>query len=291
MSNQIEISHLSPLRYPGSKKKLVAYLYSIINHNNIKPKVLIEPFLGGGNVSLHFLKNGVVDEVIASDSDKLIYSFWNVLFFKTDYLIDFIKRIRISLKNFYFYKDIARNSDKYNEETLSEACVFLNRTSFSGILTNGAGPIGGSKQKSEYVIGCRFTKKNIISRIKALSSLRTKIKLLFCSWEETIAYSKNLFEGKNNKNDILFYFDPPFYLKGDKLYRNYFTKNDHENFCAKIQELDYNWILSYDNAKEIKRLYSKKITTHIEMSYSLNSHAVRIEKELIITPLSLPKFK
>jgi len=49
-------------------------------------------------------------------------------------------------------------------------------------------------------------------------------------------------------------------------------------------------VLSYDNAPEIKKMYSQKkyIKTHIEVPYSINSHAKRIEKELIITPLSLP---
>jgi DNA adenine methylase len=91
---------------------------------------------------------------------------------------------------------------------------------------------------------------------------------------------------------LFFYFDPPFFKKADGLYRCYFNKEEHKQLHKEIICLRYDWVLSYDNAPEIRRLYSndKYIPMHIEVPYSINSHAKRIEKELIITPLALPRF-
>lgn len=51
------------------------------------------------------------------------------------------------------------------------------------------------------------------------------------------------------------------------------------------------WILSYDKAEEIKKLYSVYKPIHVQMAYSVNSPAKRLEKEYVITPLKLPRFK
>lgn len=293
MDKQPIVKHYSPLRYPGSKKKLAHYLYKIIQHNKISTTVLVEPFVGGGNVALNFLANNIVDRVVIADKDKLIYSFWREVFFNPQHLISFVRKVKISLSIFHKYKNIAINSHRYSSSVLSKACLFLNRTSFSGILTNQAGPLGGIKQKSSYKIDCRFNKKNIIDKIKFISSFKSKVTVLPYDWVQTIEYLKEWRKRKNiSANKILFYFDPPFFNKAPHLYRSYFSNINHSEFCSAIKGLKYNWILSYDNAPEIKKLYSGNnncLKMHINMPYSINSHSKRLEKELIITPLSLPK--
>ena len=44
-------------------------------------------------------------------------------------------------------------------------CLFLNRTTFSGILGGHAGPIGGRSQSSDHTIDCRFNKDALAERI------------------------------------------------------------------------------------------------------------------------------
>lgn len=291
MGDNIKISNLSPLRYPGSKRKLIPYLYSILKHNKLEPNVLVEPFVGGGSVALHFLQDNVAEKVIISDSDKLIYSFWNVLFSKPNFLINFIRKVKIDIRNFYAYKKIAKCAENYDEDQLSEACIFLNRTSFSGILTNSAGPIGGSKQKSPYKISCRFNRERIVEKIKLISTFKRKVIVLPYDWEDTIKYAEAWATKKKRLNRILFYFDPPFYKHPELLYRKYFSKEMHKRLRDRILSLHHDWILSYDNVPQIKQMYSqdRNITMHVEMPYSVNSHAKRRVKELIITPLSLPE--
>jgi len=291
MRDKVKVKDLSPLRYPGSKKRLVLYLCEIIKYNKLNPDVLIEPFAGGGNIALHFLLNQIVNKAIIADKDKLIYSFWNVLFSNPDYLIDFIKKVKVNLNNFYRYKEMARNFENYEEEKLAEACIYLNRTSFSGIMTDIVGPLGGKNQQSQYKIDCRFNKKTLIEKMKYISSLSRNVIVLSFDWKDTIKYAQDWVRNKKRLDRLFFYFDPPFFNKANDLYRCYFNKEEHKQLYEEIICLNYDWVLSYDNAPEIRRLYSndKYITMHMEVPYSINSHAKRIEKELIITPLALPK--
>jgi DNA adenine methylase len=269
----------SPLRYPGSKRKLINYLDKILFLNKLAPKVVVEPFVGGGSVSLAFLMK----------KDELISSFWETLFFDTDFLVNFVKNTTITPKRFNFYKKVVKNHENYDKRQLAKACLFLNRTSFSGILQANVGPLGGREQQSKYKIDCRFGRKNLVKRIKEIAAFRNKVTVLSSSWAQTIKYClENL---KYKTQEYLFYLDPPFYEKADYLYRYYFDSNDHETLRDEVVKLKQPWILSYDRASEIKKLYSEFKRIHIQMPYSINSPSKRIEKELIITPLKLPKIK
>ena len=61
---------------------------------------------------------------------------------------------------------------------------------------------------------------------------------------------------KNLPKNTLLYLDPPYYHKGAGLYRNFYTHKDHVAICKKLDEVKHPWIVSYDNAKEIKEIYS-----------------------------------
>ena len=109
------------------------------------------------------------------------------------------------------------------------------------------------------------------------------------NWEETLKYIAEKDKYKNAS--LLYYFDPPFYKKADQLYRYHFDDANHKNLRDKLIKLKQPWILSYDRAKEIQNLYSAFTRINVSMPYSINSPAKRLEKELIITPLKLPKIK
>ena len=93
-----------------------------------------------------------------------------------------------------------------------------------------------------------------------------------------------------NKNSLI-YFDPPYFNHGSELYMNYFNYNDHLKLSEVINELNYNWIVSYDNVEEIKNFY-KKFAKYIELKirYSAENHNLASEilfnsKNLILPQL------
>jgi DNA adenine methylase len=281
---------VSPLRYPGSKQKLVKYFERILSFNSVSPDVIVEPFVGGGSTFLYFLVCRLAQKAIIGDRDRVIYSFWKVLFSQPQILIDFVLHVKVNVDTFYEYKDIAKNEQSFDNETLAKACLFLNRTSFSGIIAHSAGPIGGRSQVSQYKIDCRFNRKLLVDKIRYINSFADSVIVLNHDWGATVSYAQDWAAKENNTGHLFFYFDPPFFYKAQGLYRTFFEYSDHERLCKFLFSFPEPWILSYDNASEIRAMYGNNIykPLHVEMPYSVNSHAKRIEKELIITPLDLP---
>ena len=149
---------LSPLRYPGSKRRLASHIGELINVNGLQPNLFVETFAGGASVSLQLLEKATVCKVGLIEKDPLVAAFWQVVFSKTevDWLIEQIRTIDISLEKWRSYK----GSIPKDRKLRALVCLFLNRTSFSGILAPGAGPLGGYTQVSQYPINCRFPREN-----------------------------------------------------------------------------------------------------------------------------------
>ncbi len=277
----------SILRYPGSKYKIRKTIESVLKKNNLKLDLFVEPFVGGGSIFIYLLENKLVEKVIISDKDNLIYSFWKVLFKNPTVLIKFIKNVSVTTNSYIKYKNIASEPKRYNITTLAKTCLFLNRTSFSGIIAQTAGPIGGKKQISDYKIDCRFNKQALIKRIKEISKYSNKVTVLEKDWQTTTKFALSKIK-KKRKSKSLFYFDPPFYFKSEKLYRVTFNENDHINLSKYLLRFKKNWLLSYDNAIFIKKLYKRKYRTiHITVPYTVNHKVKKKLKEIIITPLNI----
>lgn len=279
---------ISPLRYAGSKRKLYNYLERIFICNDLQPRVVVEPFVGGGSVFINFLSRHRKSTAIIADKDELVYSFWKVLFADPIYLTNFVKKVRVNLRNFDKYRYISSNPAGFDRKKLAEACLFLNRTSFSGILNDSAGPLGGRAQRSIYKLDCRFGRANLIKKIEIVSAFRKRVKVLPFGWEKTLKYAAGR---KNDGACMLYYLDPPFYKKADQLYRYSFDSISHEKLRNQLVKLKQPWILSYDRVTEIQKLYSSFRKINVSMPYSINSPAKRLEKELVITPLKLPRIK
>jgi DNA adenine methylase len=253
----------------------------------------VEPFVGGGSVFLYLLRTKQIKKAIIADKDPLVHSFWKILFTQPDHLIQYINSIDVTIDNFKKYKLVLSNCRSHKTEELAKACLFLNRTSFSGLLTEKVGPLGGKFQTSEYKLPCRFIRATLVDRIKHISKYSRKVIVLNTEWRETIEYSIKWANQKKTLNRLLFYLDPPFYKKGNELYSAFFKDEEHRQLNNYLKHLKHNWILSYDNTSFIKNLYSSPdfAETNLKVPYSLNSHARRIEQELIISPLKLPKHK
>lgn len=262
---------LSPLRYPGSKRRLAKYIKQSLELNGLKPSLYIELFAGGASVALQLLTDELVDCAILVDRDPLISSFWRVVFNDTEWLIEQIKSIEVTVEKWREFK----NSDPSSDRERALTCLFLNRTSFSGILAPQVGPIGGYEQKSKYPIDCRFPRDTLVRRLRQAATLRDRIYEVWTySWEDAITeIRRKQSDGELPIEGLFFYLDPPFFYKANKLYRFYFEDNDHQNLRDTLLDLEDPWLLSYDSTEEVERLYGEAISngTHkrkVELLYS-----------------------
>lgn len=239
----------SPLRYPGGKNRLAKFIALICEKNNINGHY-VEPYAGGTSVALYLLLNKYVKEITINDFDKAIYAFWYAILNDTEKFFRKIKRTKITIENWKKFKAVQSNKGNATLFGLGFSTFFLNRTNRSGVINGGA--IGGEAQDGKYKIDCRFNKKDLIERIKLIVSHKRNIHLYNLDALELI---KKIQRENINRNTI-FYFDPPYYLKGPSLYMNYYNKDDHEKVSEEIKKIrNARCIVSYDNVPEIKKLY------------------------------------
>jgi DNA adenine methylase len=259
------MSNYSPLRYPGGKSAIYPVISSVIKSNKMKHCIYVEPFAGGASIAWNLLIDGIVDYAIINDADKAVYSFWRAVTESTQWFIEKIKTTPITVDEWRIQREILRNSKKYSKE-LGFAMFFLNRTNRSGILD--AGPIGGYDQAGEYKLDCRFNRDALIKKIQKISEYRNRIKVYN---QDIFVFLKRFLPQHNKNNNIFVYFDPPYFEKGQRLYMNYFSSEDHERLRDAVSQLDCKWIMTYDDKSEIGELYKNFHTHRFSINYSLSN--------------------
>ena len=159
---------VTPLRYPGGKASLVDYVEKFIESNKISVDTLIEPYAGSAAVSIGLLNKNIISKAYINDSDQMIYAFWETVMDNNQELIEIIDNVEVNLDTWFEYKKYVVDNPltKFNEKDVAMAFLFLNRTSYSGIIK--AGPLGGKNQRSRYKIDCRFNKERLKNKIKNL---------------------------------------------------------------------------------------------------------------------------
>lgn len=259
---------ISPLRYPGGKAKIYDRIERLFSRNKLSNITYTEPFAGGCGLALLLLKNKIVDKLILNDIDKGIYSFWySVLNYDVEF-IDIIKKIDVNMEEREKQKDIYKKKDDVDLKNKKEiiklgiATFYLNRVNRSGILK--AGVIGGKNQNGNYKMDCRFNKEKLIKKILEISKYKENIKFYNL---DVLDFIEEI--NKMEKKNLFVFFDPPYYKRGSELYTNFFKYENHFNLSERIKKLDLNWIVTYDNCDEIKKMYNTYDIKEFNINYSL----------------------
>lgn len=264
----------SPLRYPGGKGKISEYFKQVFKHNSLCDGIYVEPYAGGASIALSLLINEYASEVIINDIDKSIYSFWYCVLNRTEELCKLINDTPVNIETWLKQKEIQKKKTKYGYLKLGFSTFYLNRTNRSGII--GAGVIGGKEQKGEWKIDARFNKPELIKRIKRIAKYKDRITLFNKDAVELIQDLRN-----NLPSNTLFYFDPPYFVKGKALYLNYYTSENHQSIAKEINKItDQKWVVTYDNVEFIADQYD----AYRKQVYDLNYSAAKssVGKELMI---------
>lgn len=274
----------SPLRYPGGKALLSAYVSGVIEENLLSGCTLYEPYAGGASVSLDLLRLGFVERAVLVERDPLVYAFWHSVFNDTDALCAAIEACPVNLQTWQELQPTRAVDDprksSYSLLQLGLAGLFFNRTNFSGII--GAGPIGGQRQSSPYKIDCRFNKVALVRQIRAAALLASKISIQF---GDAISFLKRN-AMKISSGFSFVYIDPPYYAQGKKLYRHHYIDEDHVSLATHIKAQGYPWLLSYDDHPRIRQLYATAQMQPIYLDYKVKSS--RTAQELLLSNLEIP---
>lgn len=267
------MSFYSPLRYPGGKNKLSAFLAKICIDNNIDGHY-VEPYSGGASVALFLLLEGIVSKITINDRDRSIYAFWYSVLNNTNELCRLIENAELTIEEWRRQKEIQNNKKTADLLELGFSTFYLNRTNRSGIIN--AGVMGGVEQNGNYLMDCRFNKSELIVRIKRIASKKKQIRLYRKDAIKLIEKIQNEAENDN----VIFYFDPPYYLKASTLYMNHYEDKSHRLVSNKIKSIrNIKWIVSYDNVPQIQNLYSE--CSKKEFSFKHTAYQSRVGKEIL----------
>jgi DNA adenine methylase len=256
----------SPLRYPGGKAKLFGYFTEVITQNNLFSHTYCEPYAGGAGLALKLLSSGFVQNVALNDIDESIFAFWESVLRYPDDFCDLIYNTPICMEEWYRQKEIWKSRDLSSPLALGFAAFFLNRTNRSGII-EGAGPIGGYGQAGTWKLDVRVNKTQQIKNIENLKSFSARIEI---SNEDALSFFSKCIKN----SDSFVYLDPPYYVKGSKLYRNFYKHDDHFSIAEFLRfHRDKLWVVSYDDVKEIRTLYSEFDPITYSLQYSAGKKA------------------
>jgi DNA adenine methylase len=272
---------ISPLRYPGGKAKLFDFFSSLIRHNGISDCHYCEPYAGGAGLALKLLSSGLVERVSLNDVDEAIWAFWvSALNFNTQ-LCELIDKATLTIEEWYRQREVWRAKDTSDVLALGFATFYLNRTNRSGII-EGAGPVGGYAQAGTWRLDARFDRKKQAASVRALAPFRSRIKL---SQLDAIEFLK----GSLADPKALTYLDPPYYVKGSKLYRNAYTHEDHVAVRKTIErQRESKWLVSYDAVDPILSIYSEFSPIFYSLHYSAGSIGSGREVIYLSDALSMP---
>jgi DNA adenine methylase len=85
--------------------------------------------------------------------------------------------------------------------------------------------------------------------------------------------------------DATLFLDPPYYLEGPKLYTHKMADADHLRLARLLRECPHRWLLTYDDAPFIRRLYRWATVEPVRVRYfgRPDRRPYRTETELVIT--------
>ncbi|MCR4648267.1 MAG: DNA adenine methylase [Lachnospiraceae bacterium] len=264
--NVASVPQRSPFRYPGGKTWLIPTARKWFSSASQNAE-LIEPFAGGGIISLTAAAEHYFNHITMAELDEDVAAVWQTIFSDNDYtwLTDRILKFVVSPDNI-------REAESHADEGIKErafSTIVRNRTNHGGILAKGSGKIKtGEAGKG---LSSRWYPETLAKRIVEANKLRDKIQFIN---EDAFKIMKL----KQNISNTYFFIDPPYTVAGKRLY-NLFDVN-HRQIFEIVSKMKGHFLLTYDNTKEIRNL-----TNEFKLPYRTipmqTTHLIKKEELLI----------
>lgn len=273
------LKHPSPLRYPGGKGGLAPFLADLIELNGLGGCAYFEPYAGGAGAALSLLQCGAVAYAHINDADPRIFAMWRAILDENARFVDRILDVPLNIVEWRRQQAICAAADEGDVFALGFSAFYMNRCNRSGVLRN-AGPIGGMSQDGAWRLDVRFNREDLASRIRRLGDVRAYIRV---TGLDAIDFLKNQLPSGRGRARAFVYADPPYVVKGRKLYLNAYSPGDHATLAGYLgRQATLPWLVSYDDTPLVRQLYSDHQLVPLPIRYSLNIK--RSAQELLIAP-------
>jgi DNA adenine methylase len=275
--NVASVPKLSPFRYPGGKTWFIPYIrqwlspYIRQKHNliPISPEHFIEPFLGGGSISLTVASERLAKKTTMVEIDPDVAAVWHTVLNIEDgkWLANRILSYSLTIENV----EALLNDIPITVRERAFQTIVRNRVCRGGILAPGSGLMKSGEAGKGLL--SRWYPTTLAKRIRHITALQNALSFL-CDDGLTI-----LATHVSNPNAV-FFLDPPYTADkhgkqaGKRLYAH--SELDHEQLFHYASRIQGDFLMTYDNSEEVRslarrygfdtRLVPMKNTHHINMS-------------------------
>lgn len=276
--------YYSPLRYPGGKRRLANFMKLLMRTNDLLDGEYAEAYAGGAAIALELLFGEYVKRIHINDLDDALYAFWWSVLNETETLCQRIRDVPVTVDEWEKQREVLQSHEPGIID-LGLATFFLNRTNRSGIITGGV--IGGKSQSGKWKINARFNKEDLINRIEKIGRFSDRVELYNIEGTNFIKKADLFLPNKS-----LIYIDPPYYVAGKQnLYANFYEHEDHLRVASEVKNLSKSWVVSYDNVKEIRNIYSKESNITYGISYTAQEKYEGDEIMILASELTIPSVR
>lgn len=242
--NVASVPQRSPFRYPGGKTWLIPSIRQWLMSWMNPPSELIEPFAGGGIISLTAAFEELANKVTMVEKDELVAAVWEtILNGGNEHLAERIVDFDLSLET--VQAELAKPA--VSQAEIAFQTILRNRVNHGGILTPGSGVLKhGENGKG---IRSRWYPETLKKRILAIGQVKDRITFIQGDGLEVL---------RNNasRTDAVFFIDPPYTASSKKAGKRLYMHNelDHEALFNVAAKLCGDFLMTYDNAEEVKEL-------------------------------------
>lgn len=258
------------------------FVLGLIRKNQLEDCHYVEPYAGGAGVALSLMFMEAVSEIHLNDLNRSVYAFWHSAINYTDELVRRVRVTRVTVREWERQKEVQSRAGRAALMDLGFSTFFLNRTNRSGILDGGM--IGGRSQTGKWKIDARFNKDDLVERIRRVGRYRSRIHLYRRDASELLTQLVPDLPVRS-----FLYLDPPYFVRGQDLYDNHYAAADHATIANQVRnEIGLPWMVSYDNAPEIRKLYRGLRVRKYHLPYSAGTRYRGMELLYFAPGLKIP---
>lgn len=240
--NVASVPKRSPFRYPGGKTWLVPRIRRWLGE--AQSSLLIEPFLGGGIVSLTAVLEGLVDHAILCELDDAIAAVWETMLNGDGkWLADQIVAYDLTEEN--LKETLSRSATSRREQAFQT--ILRNRCYRGGILAEGSGLMKGGENGRG--IQSRWYPGTLSKRILVIHENRFRFTFIHGD-------AFKIMEAHQDDPQCAIFIDPPYVKAARRLYTCH--QVDHEGLFDLATSLRGNVLMTYDNDPIVRSLATSR---------------------------------